>query len=149
MNITKQNKFLFFVIFLYLCSSIYSMSFVDIETDELNTCECGFKPTHYTIAYGKTPYDVYCEGCKKQTNRYRSIGGHHSNVINFWNEIAPLRELKEFTLEYNGKQYNINTIRNGILDTHHLDDKNVYILFENGKIAETNTLRFLIQGLDY
>ena len=57
------------------------------QTDELNACVCGFKPTHYSVAYGRTPYDVFCPNCKKQTTMAKcKITGHSSHVIDYWNK---------------------------------------------------------------
>ena len=136
----------------------------DIKTDELITCECGSKPDHYSIEYGRTPYMVVCPGCKKQTNRYRQIGGLADNIIKFWNEIALLKETckwidnslseidekPELKYEVAGKSYTYREVRRAILEEH--DNKNynvpVYMLFVNGKIT-CDDKQFMIRGVDY
>lgn len=52
------------------------------QTDKLNRCECGHKPTHYNIGYSRTPYYVYCK-CGKWVG---DIGGAPQNIIDKWNE---------------------------------------------------------------
>src|SRR5688572_11855072 len=59
----------------------------DYSTDELVPCKCGFKPDHYSIYYGQTPYDVWCPRCKKQLSFARCrVTGHHSHAIDYWNK---------------------------------------------------------------
>ena len=38
------------------------------KSDKINPCRCGFKPDHFTMGYGRTPYLISCPKCKKQTN---------------------------------------------------------------------------------
>jgi len=57
------------------------------KTEEINTCRCGFKPNYFSVFYGKTPYDIYCPHCKKQTARAKcKVTGWHGNVIDYWNK---------------------------------------------------------------
>lgn len=63
------------------------MSQVDFKTDELIPCQCGFKPDHYSIGYGRTPYDIYCPNCKKQSQFAKcQVTGSHYNLIDYWNK---------------------------------------------------------------
>lgn len=56
------------------------------KTDEIKPCRCGFKPDHYSIYYGRTPYDIFCPNCQKQTTLAKcKVTGHHENVIDYWN----------------------------------------------------------------
>lgn len=58
---------------------------VDKKTDKLKKCICGFKPDHYSVAYGRTPYSVFCPNCNKQT---KGKGGVSQNIVDYWNETA-------------------------------------------------------------
>ena len=59
----------------------------DFKTDGLKPCRCGFKPDHYSVYYGSTPYDVYCPNCKKQLARAKcQVTNSHVNVIDYWNK---------------------------------------------------------------
>ena len=60
------------------------------ETDKLDRCICGHKPTEYWIGYSRTPYYVNCE-CGKHVG---GVGGSPQNIINKWNENAPLNKNK-------------------------------------------------------
>lgn len=60
----------------------------DHKTDELNPCVCGFKPQWYSVYYGRTPYDIFCPVCAKQTINYLAFSGNNSTVIQFWNEVV-------------------------------------------------------------
>ncbi len=73
---------------------------VEVKTDELNKCQCGFKPDHYTIGYSRTPYNVYCPVCKKGTNMAKCyVTDHQENLIDYWNShIAPMK-MDEFGKE--------------------------------------------------
>lgn len=123
--------------------------FVDTETDKLNTCVCGTKPTQFSIGFGSTPYSVHCPGCKKNTNRYREVGGHHDNIIDFWNLIAPLKELKEQTYRVGTEKFtwkDSSKMRCYMLDNN---DCKVFVLFENGEIEFPNYKKFLYKNIDY
>lgn len=139
------------------------MSQIDIKTDKLNQCECGSKPEHYTVGYSRTPYDVSCPGCGKQTSLYDRIGGAPDNIIDFWNKLAPLKELKKDdgslrqvfvvdneTFEGNGI---LNKMRRFLLDTSMktYEDTEIYVLFKNGKIRKSAEFvkSLFIQGVDY
>ena len=83
------------------------MSIVTFETDELISCQCGFKPVHYSVYYGSTPYDVICPICQKQTTLAKcKVTGWSGHVIDYWNShiakmtLAEMQdEQKEFYLE--------------------------------------------------
>lgn len=63
------------------------MSRVDFKIDQLVPCQCGFKPDHFDIGYGRTPYDIYCPVCKKQSSMAKcKITGSHLNLIDYWNK---------------------------------------------------------------
>lgn len=64
---------------------------VDVETDKLRECFCGYRPKYYTVGYGRTPYSVYCEGCGNKSG-YR--GGIPQNIIDHWNDEARFRDKK-------------------------------------------------------
>lgn len=128
---------------------------LDEKTDALNTCQCGHKPTHYSIGYSRAPLWVDCK-CGKNTQRYREIGGPAENVIEFWNEIAPLIEIKRkgsFTHEVAGKKLRGKEIRRYLLDEFTgyttFDSIPLFILFKNGKIKCDDNRKFFIKGLDY
>ena len=58
----------------------------DHPTNELVPCICGYKPTHWSIYYSRTPYDVWCPHCKKQLQFAKcKVTGHHENAIDYWN----------------------------------------------------------------
>lgn len=77
------------------------------KTDELQPCVCGFKPDHYTVGYGTTPYDVFCPDCRKQLAHAKClITGCHIHMVDYWNQhIAGLTkeeidaEVQEFNNE--------------------------------------------------
>ena len=74
---------------------------VDIKTDELLPCLCGFKPDHYSIAYGSTPYDVFCPNCKKQfTFSKYAVTGNKENAIHYWNNYIRLKTIEEIEFDY-------------------------------------------------
>ena len=57
------------------------------ESKELDPCLCGFKPQHYTIGYGRTPYLIRCPECDKQTNFAKcKVTGSANNIIDYWNQ---------------------------------------------------------------
>ncbi len=59
----------------------------DHLTDELEPCLCGFKPDHYSIYYGRTPYNIHCPVCQKYTHDGKClVTGHQSNIIDYWNK---------------------------------------------------------------
>jgi len=69
--------------------------FVKFPTDELSPCICGFKPDHYEVGYGQTPYDIHCPECKKQTTMAKcKVTGWEGNVIDYWN-----KHISKLTLE--------------------------------------------------
>ena len=71
------------------------------KTDELIPCICGFKPDHYNIAYGRTPYDIFCPNCKKQTTLAKCyITGWHGHLIDYWNKHIAKLTLKELENEF-------------------------------------------------
>lgn len=60
---------------------------VDFKSEEIKPCRCGFKPDHYSVAYGRTPYDINCPNCKKQTAMAKCmVTGWYANVIDYWNQ---------------------------------------------------------------
>ena len=62
------------------------MTQVKFKTDKLLECRCGFKPNHYTVGYGSTPYDVWCPNCKKQTTLAKClVTSHSNNLFDYWN----------------------------------------------------------------
>jgi len=77
---------------------------MDYTTDELKPCSCGNKITKYSLAYGSTPYSIFCPVCKKSTNLTAFlVTGCVDNFISYWNDHCAdmtneeLRsELKEF-----------------------------------------------------
>ncbi len=112
---------------------------VEKKVESLALCQCGYQPDTVTIGYGSTPYDVHCPQCSKQTYTYRQVGGNIGNIIEFWNTIAPLIELRDngnLVYEYDGNTYNYYGVRPAMLKSwdegkYHIP---VYILFVNGKI---------------
>jgi hypothetical protein len=117
------------------------------KVEGLDKCQCGYQPDTVCIGYGRTPYDVWCPECSKQTNTYKQIGGAVDNAIKFWNEIAPLIELREngnLVYEYENKQYVHEQMRMVLLNSYENGRYNipVYTLFKNGKI-ETDSRQFL------
>jgi hypothetical protein len=125
-----------------------SRGFIDCETTELVQCECGSKPTQYSIGFGPTPYSVHCPGCKKSTNSYRNVGGHHQNIIDFWNLIAPLKELDQRIYRIGTEKFTARDsfkIRCHMLDTNDFD---IFVQFENGEIKYPDYKRFLSKN-DY
>jgi len=89
----------------------------NFKTDELIPCVCGFKPDHYSIAYGSTPYDVFCPECKKQTNFAKClITGWYGHLVDYWNnhiagitlvemekEVQEFKEERKKALAYDGE----------------------------------------------
>jgi hypothetical protein len=55
---------------------------IDKLTDEIEPCECGNKPQHYSIGYNRTPYYISCLGCGKSLH-----GGKDDPkiIIRAWN----------------------------------------------------------------
>lgn len=73
---------------------------VEFKTDELVPCRCGFKPDHFTIGYGRTPYDVFCPVCKKQSVHAKcKVTNHHENAIDYWNKIVSKMTVEEINDE--------------------------------------------------
>lgn len=69
---------------------------IKFKTDELIPCVCGFKPDHYSVAYGNTPYDIFCPECKKQTCLAKClITGWHGHLIDYWNNHIAVMTLEE------------------------------------------------------
>lgn len=58
---------------------------IDEPTDEILPCECGFKPTSYAIAYGPTPYSIFCKGCRKSLH---GGTGSSSHFFGYWNKYV-------------------------------------------------------------
>jgi hypothetical protein len=57
------------------------------NTDELKPCICGFKPNHYSVWYGPTPYDIVCPNCRKQSARTKClVTGWVGHLIDYWNK---------------------------------------------------------------
>ena len=74
---------------------------VEEKTDELVPCQCGFKPDHVSIGYSRTPYDVFCPTCKKQTQFAKcATTGHIGNAIDYWNNHVAKLTLEEMKEEY-------------------------------------------------
>ena len=72
----------------------------EFKTDKLKKCKCGFKPNHYLVGYGSTPYDVFCPNCKKQTSFAKcEVTGWHGNVIDYWNKHISKLTLQELEKE--------------------------------------------------
>ena len=70
------------------------------KTNEINPCKCGFKPEHYTITYGRTPYDIWCPNCEKQTSMAKcKVTGWHGNAIDYWNEHIANLTIEELEKE--------------------------------------------------
>lgn len=55
---------------------------IDKPTDKIEPCECGTKPTYFSIGYGRTPYYISCLGCGKSLH-----GGKDDPelIIGAWN----------------------------------------------------------------
>lgn len=73
------------------------MADVEIKTDQLNPCLCGFNPDHYTIAYGRTPYIVWCPNCQKRN--LQGVGGNGQNIIDHWNNDGAGKTVEELKSE--------------------------------------------------
>lgn len=77
---------------------------VDFKIDTLNPCICGFKPDHYSVGYGSTPYDIFCPTCKKQTARSKClVTGWNGNLIDYWNKHLSnltMEEIKQELLDF-------------------------------------------------
>lgn len=70
------------------------------KTDELIPCQCGFKPDSYKVYYGRTPYDVICPVCHKQTTMAKcKVTGCNGNVIDYWNSHIAKMTLAEMEAE--------------------------------------------------
>lgn len=66
---------------------------VDFPCICLAPCRCGFKPTSYSVAYGRRPYDVFCPTCRRQATSYcDGVGGYWWNIVWLWNKIAGLTD---------------------------------------------------------
>jgi len=73
---------------------------VQFKTNKLNPCQCGFKPDHYTVGYGRTPYDVFCPNCHKQTTLSKcKITGCNENLFDYWNQHISKMTLIEMEKE--------------------------------------------------
>lgn len=69
-------------------------------TDELVPCMCGFKPDHYEVNYGPTPYIVFCHGCKRGTNfTLCEVSGSPLNIIDYWNNHVANKTKEELRAE--------------------------------------------------
>jgi len=81
------------------------------ESKDINPCRCGFQPTHYSVYYGRTPYDIGCPVCKKQTTMAKcKVTGWHGHVIDYWNEH--ISKLTQEELEEEVKLFNIERQEN-------------------------------------
>ena len=59
---------------------------VKFDTDQLLPCMCGFKPDHYSVFYGPTPYEISCPSCKKHLGQAKcKVTGSPDNAIDYWN----------------------------------------------------------------
>ena len=56
------------------------MTIIDEKTDRIEPCQCGFKPDHYSIGYGRTPYSIHCQSCRKSLH-----GGCDDRIFDLWN----------------------------------------------------------------
>src|SRR5271157_2809806 len=61
---------------------------VDVPTDKIAACQCGFKPPTYSIAYGRTPYAIHCQTCDKSLH-----GGHNDpqEMFDLWERLVAPR----------------------------------------------------------
>ena len=84
------------------------------KTDEINPCKCGFKPDHYIVMYGRTPYDIWCPTCKKQTCMAKcKVTGSSENAIDYWNShIAQMtkEEVRQEVVDFQKERENQNLI---------------------------------------
>ena len=55
---------------------------IDKPTNTIRPCECGYKPKHYSIGYGRTPYYISCFGCGKSLH---DGADDVATIINAWN----------------------------------------------------------------
>ena len=61
---------------------------IDEPTDKIVPCQCGFKPTSYSIAYGREPYGIHCPTCDK------SLSGGRNNpqqMFDLWERLVAPR----------------------------------------------------------
>lgn len=73
----------------------------EFKTDDLKPCRCGFKPNHYSVYYGNTPYDIWCPNCKKQiTSTKCEVTGWYENAIDYWNSHLADMTIEEIKTEY-------------------------------------------------
>lgn len=70
---------------------------VEIKTDLLLPCLCGYKPDHYKIAYGRKPYFIWCPVCQKQN--WKSLGDLPINIINKWNNNVRIKTVEELKIQ--------------------------------------------------
>ena len=61
---------------------------VDVPTDKIVPCQCGHKPLTYSIAYGRTPYGIWCPTCRKGLS-----GGHNDpqEMFDLWERLVAPR----------------------------------------------------------
>lgn len=72
----------------------------EFKTNQLLECKCGFKPDHYNVYYGRTPYDVICPVCKKQTTMAKcKVTNNPMNLISYWNDHIRHLTLEEMEAE--------------------------------------------------
>ena len=83
---------------LCLKNSLNSMQ-VDFQTDKLNSCNCGYKPDHYTVGYGSTPYSITCKCGKNLYHAKCKITGGINNLIDYWNKIISVTSINKLRLE--------------------------------------------------
>ncbi len=77
---------------------------VTFKTDELLPCLCGYIPDHYSVAYGRTPYSIFCPTCIKQN--WRAVGGNPKNIISEWNNNVRLKTKEELKTQSNRSRKN-------------------------------------------
>jgi hypothetical protein len=70
---------------------------IDEDTDGIEVCQCGHKPTQYSIAYGRTPYSIHC-ACGKSLH-----GGCDEPewFFSFWNDyVRHVKTTASYGLRY-------------------------------------------------
>lgn len=56
---------------------------IDKLCKEILPCECGYRPTHYSVGYGRFPYYISCLGCGKSLHKGQ---GYVGNFVKLWND---------------------------------------------------------------
>lgn len=54
----------------------------DFKCEDIEPCECSYKPDHYTVGYGRTPYYISCLNCGKSLH---GGSGYIKDFIKIWN----------------------------------------------------------------